>query len=81
MSPVGTIPILGWVRPDAANARVHFLNANTIWTYHYTTLAGLGSFSDPSLADHRKLVRWGTDGLAVGGGATIVLLRGVLVAP
>jgi hypothetical protein len=81
MTKVGTIPMTGSVRPDASNARVHFLNGNSIYTYHYTTFASLGSFSDASLASHTKLVRWGTDGLAVGGGATIVLLRGGLVAP
>lgn len=81
MQKVGTIPASGTVRPDAARARVHFLNGNTVRTYHYTAFSSIGSFSDASLADHTKLVRWGTDGLAVGGGASIVLLRGALVAP
>ena len=67
---------------DAANARVHFFNNNgpTIFTYHYSAFTSLGSFTDASLSGHKKLVRWGTDGLALGGGATIVLLRGTLVA-
>ena len=81
MSKVGTIPANGIVRPDASNARVHFLNGPSIYTYHYTSFASLGAFSDASLSNHKKLVRWGTDGLAVGGGTTIVLLRGGLVAP
>jgi IPT/TIG domain len=80
MTKVGTIPATGYVRPDASNARVHFLNGNSIYTYHYTEFTSLGTFTDVSLANHTKLVRWGTDGLAVGGGSTIVLLRGALVA-
>lgn len=88
MVKVGTIPATGVVRPDAANARVHFLNGPSIFTYHYTQFTRLGAFSDASLMGHTKLVRWGTDGLAVGGGMaiagggkTIVILRGGLVAP
>ena len=81
MSKVGTIAANGIVRPDAANARVHFLNGPTIYTYHYTTFAGLGAFSDASLSGHKKLIRWGTNGLAVAGGSTVVLLSGGLVAP
>jgi len=60
---------------------VHFLSGNSIYTYHYTQFTALGSYSDASLTNHTKLVRWGTDGLAAGGGTTIVLLRGALVAP
>jgi hypothetical protein len=80
MQKVGTIPAGGYVRPDAANARVHFLNGSTINTYHYSTYVSLGTFTDPALASHTRLIRWGTDGLAVAGGSTIVLLRGGLVA-
>lgn len=81
MQKFGTIPANGVVRPDAANARVHFASGTTISTYHYTTFAGIGTFSNAALASHTRLVRWGTDGLAVGGGSTIVLLRGSLVGP
>lgn len=81
MQKKGTIPASGVVRPDAANARVHFANGNTISTYHYTSFTGIGTFSDAALAGHSRLVRWGTDGLALGGGSTVVLLRGSLVGP
>lgn len=81
MQKVGTIPASGVVRPDAAQGRVHFLSGESISTYHYTSFASLGSFSEPSLGGHTTLIRWGSDGLAVGGGSTIVLLRGGLVAP
>ena len=80
MTKVGTIPGNGYVCPDAANARVHFLNGNTVSSYHYTTFNGLGSFTDPSLANHKRVIRWGMNGLAIGGGTTIVLLTGGLVA-
>jgi hypothetical protein len=80
LSKVGTIPANGLVRPDAANARVHFLNGNSISSYHYTSFNNLGAFTDPSLSGHKRMLRWGTNGLAVGGGTTIVLLTGGLVA-
>jgi hypothetical protein len=82
MSRAGAIPVIGYLRPDAANARVHFFNNNgpTIFTYHYSAFTSLGSFTNAALQGHKKLVRWGTDGLALGGGATIVLVRGTLVA-
>jgi hypothetical protein len=78
---VGTIPTGGIVEPDVDNARVHLLNGQTLWTFHYTTLNSFGSFTDASLAGHTKLIRWGSNGLAAGGGNTIVLLEGGLVAP
>ena len=80
MFKVGSIPYVGTaVRPDAANARVHFLGDTEIRTYHYKSFGSIGSFTHASLIGHDRLVRWGSDGLAVGGGATIVLLRGTLV--
>jgi hypothetical protein len=79
MFKVGTIPATGPVRPDAANGRVHFLNGTNIQTFHYAALTSIGTFSDPSLANHTVLLRWGSDGIAAGGGANIVLLRGSLV--
>jgi hypothetical protein len=81
MARIGTIPASGVVRPDAGTARVHYLNGTTIRTYHYTTFASMGSFTDASLASHTRLIRWGTDGLAAAGGSTIVLLRGSLIGP
>jgi DNA-binding beta-propeller fold protein YncE len=87
MFNVGTIPA-SWgpqggpsvaVRPDAPNARVHFLNDTDIRTFHYTSFGSIGMFTHTSLPGHSRLIRWGSDGLAVGGGATIVLLRGTLV--
>lgn len=81
MQKLGTIPASGVVRPDAPNARVHFLSSSTISTYHYTAFTSLGSFTDASLGGHTRLIRWGTDGLAAGGGSTIVLVHGGLVAP
>jgi hypothetical protein len=81
MQKLGTIPATGIVRPDASNARVHFLSGATLSTYHYMTFTSIGAFADPALEGHTKLIRWGSDGLAVGGGASIVLLRGALAGP
>jgi hypothetical protein len=81
LQKLGTIPSTGVVRPDATNARVHFLNGPTIRTYHHIAFTSIGVFSDAVVDGHTKLVRWGTDGLAIGGGTSIVLVRGGLVAP
>jgi len=82
MLKVGTIPVHGVVRPDAANRRVHFLREDgTISTYHNTVFNPLGSFQAQALGGRTRLIRWGTDGLAAGGGEIVVLLRGKLVAP
>ena len=82
MTRVGTISADGVaVRPDARNARVHFLANGAISTHHATTFARIGGYSNPALALRSTLVRWGDDGLAAGGNGSIVLLRGPLVKP
>ena len=81
MKLLGVIPVSGVaVRPDVANGRVHILSSPTIHTYSATSYTRIGSVTDPAIAG-TAIVRWGTDGLAVGGGNTIVFLRGSLVAP
>jgi hypothetical protein len=82
MQRLGTIPQVGAdVCPDAANARVHFLLGSTITTYQYRTFSEIGTVDDPSIGGHLKLIRWGSDGLALGGGPSIMLLRGPRVGP
>jgi hypothetical protein len=82
MTRVGTIPVSGVaVRPDTRHGRVHFLGNSGIDTYSATTFARLGGYSDPALEGRKTLVRWGVDGLAAGGGGSIVLMRGTLVTP
>lgn len=77
MQLLGTIPqVSADVCPDAANARVHFLLGSTITTYHYRTFSEMGTIDDPSIGGHLKLIRWGSDGLALGNGRSIMLLRG-----
>jgi hypothetical protein len=80
MQLFGTIPqVSADVRPDAANARVHFLLGSTITTYQYRTFTEMGTIDDPSISGHLKMIRWGSDGLALGGGPNIMLLRGARV--
>jgi DNA-binding beta-propeller fold protein YncE len=83
MSVVGSIPG-GWetvIRPDVATSRVHLLNGGTLSTYNWSSLLSIGSASVPDAAGLTTLIRWGTDGLAMGGGARIVIVRGSLVGP
>ena len=82
MTLLGTIPVSGnAVRPDVANGRVHILSSPTIHTYSSTSYSTrIGIYTNAVVAGN-TLVRWGADGLAVGGGSTIVFLRGTQVAP
>lgn len=81
MNRVGTIAAGGTVWPDAAHGRVHFLAAETIQTFHYTSFAFIGRFADHTLFLLTRLKRWGPDGLVAGGGDRVVLLRGSLAGP
>jgi hypothetical protein len=84
MTLLGRLPVSGdAVRPDVANGRVHILSSPTIHTYsaaRFNYNARIGVFTDNAVAGN-TLVRWGANGLAVGGGNTIVFLRGTQVAP
>ena len=50
MQKFGTIPATGIVWPNAANARVHFLNGNTIRSFHNTTHSLIGNRTHAMLA-------------------------------
>lgn len=79
---VGTFPASGTVTPDVPNNRVHFLGGpGTISTFNATSRALMQTFSNPNIEGLNVLTRWGTDGLAIGGGAKLVIMRGSLVAP
>jgi len=83
LTRVGTVPLMGIasaVLPDAQHERVHYLGSS-IRTFSTTTFALIDEFTHPALAGLNTFARWGADGLAVGGGAKIVLLRGTLIAP
>ena len=83
MRLLGVIPVSGnAVRPDVANGRVHMLSSPTIHTFSATSYnARIGSAYSNDVIAGNTLVRWGANGLAVGGGNTIVFLRGTQVAP
>lgn len=81
MVRVGTIPASGIVRPDAVNGRVHFLANGVITVAHYSAFTTLGTLAVSEASGGTALVRWGSDGLAVGGGAQVVILRSPLVGP
>jgi hypothetical protein len=75
-------PFWAAVAPDAPNNRVHFLSGQgVISTYNATSRALMQTFSNASIASLGVLTRWGTDGLVIGGGAKLVIMRGSLVAP
>ncbi|HEY9229935.1 MAG TPA: IPT/TIG domain-containing protein, partial [Gemmatimonadaceae bacterium] len=70
------------VRPDAARGRVHTIGVvGGLRTYETTSLTLIGSNANQQLFLLRKLVRFDVDGLAVGGGERIVILRGSLIGP
>ena len=83
LTRVGTIPLFSTrssVLPDARNGRVHYLGSE-ITTFSTSTFAFIDGFTNPVYSGLNTLARWGSDGLAVGGGAKIVLLKGSQVAP
>lgn len=82
MSVVGTLSGGSMVvRPDAATGRVHTLVGTLLTTYNLASLATIGVADLPDAGGLNTLVRWGTNGLAVGGGARIVFVRGSLIGP
>lgn len=77
----GSLAVSGPVRPDATRGRVHVLaSENAIHTFHYATLQPLGTATVDG-AGLSSIVQWGTDGIALGRGNRIVLLRGSLIGP
>jgi len=78
---IGSIPASGTVCPDAASARVHYLASGAIQTFHYASFNAIGSVAAPALNGLTRLARWGVDGLAAGGGDSIVILSGSLAGP
>ena len=85
LTVVGTyefnFPTPSAVAADARHGRVHFLVAGGIYTYGTQSFTQLDSFPGPSLLGLYALTRWGDDGLAVGSGSKIVIMRGAIVAP
>jgi hypothetical protein len=83
MTQVGAASASGWVRPDPARGRIHFLSTSSIVTIGSASLLPIATpFTNPFIQTGlTALVRWGTDGLAAGGGSFIVILRGDLAGP
>lgn len=79
MTAVGTIGTSGPVRPDAALGRVHYLTDGELRTFHYTAFTAVGSAPLTEASGLNTVIRWGTDGLAFGGGGRIVIVRGSLI--
>jgi hypothetical protein len=83
MLRIGTIPggDEAPVRPDASKGRVHFFFGPNLSTFHYTSFASIGTFSSAAIDGHTRFDRWGSDGIVVGGGQSIVFVRGSLIGP
>ncbi len=81
LASVGTLPSGGVIRPDVPRGRVHVLVSETLQTYHYETFTLIGSAPIVDANEHNTMVRFGVDGLAVGGGVRIILVRGSLIGP
>jgi hypothetical protein len=81
MTLVGTISGSGVVRPDVAKGRVHFLTSSQILTYNAISFTSIGTYANTSFSGLNTLIRWGSDGLAAGGGNSLVIMRGSLIGP
>ena len=81
LTRVGTFPTSGIVEPDATNGRVHFFSGTTLNTMHYTNFTLIGSLTINAASGSGTLIRWGTNGLAFGGGNQVVIIRSLYVVP
>ena len=79
MSQVGSYPVTGIVRPDAANGRVHFFGGGTLHTFQNATLTNIGTLPVPNAGAALKMIRWGPDGLAFRSATQVLLIRSGLV--
>lgn len=80
---LGTFPIPanGPVAPDVANGRALFIvgqTPGTLAAYRTSTFALIGSAAVPG-ADIRRVIRWGTDGLAYISDGMVAILTTLLV--
>lgn len=77
----GNLGVGGPTAVDPARGRVHVLVGGTqIRTFSFTSLAPMGSAAVDGTG-LSSLVQWGSDGLALGAGDRIVIVRGTLVGP
>ncbi len=78
---VGTYAQNGVVRPDVRSGRTHWFSGETLTTVHYSAFTVIGTTSIPAAAGTTVMVRFGADGLALGGGAAVVFVSGPLIGP
>ncbi|MGZ8493348.1 MAG: YncE family protein [Gemmatirosa sp.] len=78
MTVLGTFLTSGLVRPDERNGRVHFFSAGVLATYNYFNFSRMGAMP-VAAPGSTVLVRWGRDGVALGGGAQIVIVRSPII--
>jgi hypothetical protein len=82
MTQVGTLSATGLVRPDPGSGRIHVLVGSRILTFNNASLSQIAApFTLALISGLNAFVRWGTDGLALGGGDYVVILRGELAGP
>jgi hypothetical protein len=81
LTRVGTFPASGIVEPDAKNGRVHFFSGTTLNSMHATEFTPVGVLTISAASGSTALIRWGTDGLAFGGGNQVVIIRSRYVVP
>ena len=72
-------PLVGHIRPDTRNGRVHFFSGTTLRTFQYRTGDELGSLPLPEAEGSSALVRFGMDGMAFGGTDRVIFLRSDLI--
>lgn len=80
-SLVGSLPVSGPVAPDPSAGRIHVLQSEeTLWTFSFSSLAYIGS-APVNASGLSVMTRWGTNGLAMGAGNRILIVRGTLIGP
>jgi hypothetical protein len=78
LTRIGSFATGTLIRPDERNGRMHAVVDGRLTTYNYFTFTPIGSLSLDAPGS-TSMVRWGSDGLALGGGEQLILLRSALV--
>ncbi|HEX2166052.1 MAG TPA: IPT/TIG domain-containing protein [Longimicrobiales bacterium] len=78
LSKRGMIPQSGAIWPEVSNGRVFVAHDDQVSVYHPAALVLIGAATHGRTGIHR-VIRWGTDGLALAAADELVLMRGQLI--
>jgi hypothetical protein len=69
------------MRPDVANGRIHYFRSSQLITKDATSFTELGALNVAESVGSNQMVRYGSNGLAIGGGESILFIESTLIGP